>query len=365
MTNAALKATPLFEVHRESGAKMVPFAGFSMPVQYSGSTDEHLTVRAAVGLFDVSHMGEVFFQGPRALEVADRIVTNDLAKLAPGQAVYTVMCRPDGGIIDDLVVYKFSDEKLMICVNAANRAKDFEWMHGQAAGDCEVVDRSDDFVQIAVQGPRAAELVQRLTEVDLGTVAKYRFTEGPVAGRTMIIARTGYTGEDGFELYCAAEDGAAVWTALIEKGRDLGVKPAGLAARDSLRLEYCLALYGNDIDESTNPYEAGLGWVVKLKKPAGFVAKDALADIKAAGPNRKLVPFEMTGSGIARQGYPVVVGGEPAGVVTSGTKTPTVGKAVGLAYLPTAHTEVDTPFHVEIRGRLVDAKVVSRPFIKK
>ena len=361
MTEAAKKKTPLYDLHLEAGARMVPFAGYSMPVQYTGVVDEHRAVRSEVGLFDVSHMGEVFFEGPRALEVADRIVTNNLAKLEPGQAVYTVMCRPDGGIIDDLVVYKFSDDKILICVNAANRAKDFEWMHAQASGDCEVSDRSDDYVQIAVQGPKAEALLSQLTDYDLTSIAKYRFAEGKVVDRSMIIARTGYTGEDGFELYCAADDGPAVWSALCERGG----KPAGLGARDSLRLEYCLALYGNDIDETTNPYEAGLGWVVKLKKPSDFVAKDVLTKIKADGPARKLVPFEVVGAGIARQGYPVLVDGEKAGVVTSGTKTPTVGKAVGLAYLPIAKSAEGTRFQIEIRSKPVDAVVTSRPFIKK
>ncbi len=365
MTDADLKKTPLHDVHVAAGARMVPFAGYSMPVQYSGASDEHLNVRRAVGLFDVSHMGEVVFEGARALEVADRIVTNDLAKLDPGQAVYTVMCRPDGGIIDDLVVYKFGDEKILICVNAANRAEDFAWMRDQAGDDCQVTDRSDDYVQIAVQGPQAAPLLQRLTATDLATIKTYRFVEGALAGREMIIARTGYTGEDGFELYCSADDGAAVWAAVMEKGTDLSAKPAGLAARDTLRLEYCFALYGNDIDQTTNPYEAGLGWVVKLKKPADFVGKAALTQIKADGPQRKLVPFEVTGRGIARQGYPVIVDGRPAGVVTSGTKTPSVGKAIGLAYLPVDKAAPGTPFQVDIRGKPVDAVVSSRPFLKK
>lgn len=360
-----LKKTPLYQTHVDAGGRMVPFAGYSMPVQYSGVTDEHLTVRSAVGLFDVSHMGEVFFEGPRALEVADRLVTNNLAKLTPGQAVYTVMCQPDGGIIDDLVVYKFGDEKILICVNAANRHQDFAWMHEQAGGDCEVTDRSDEYVQIAVQGPKAETLLARLTDVDLESLPSYRFTEGQLVERRMIIARTGYTGEDGFELYCAAEDGPRVWSALMERGADLGVKPAGLGARDSLRLEYCLALYGNDIDRMTNPYEAGLGWVVKLNKPSDFIAKDVLSQIKADGPKRKLVPFEVTGKGIARQGYPVLVDGEEVGEVTSGTKTPSVGKAIGLAYLPIDKAAEGTAFQINIRGKPVDAVVTTRPFLKK
>ena len=365
MSETDLKKTPLYDVHVEAGARMVPFAGYSMPVQYSGASDEHLNVRSAVGLFDVSHMGEVLFEGSRALEVADRIVTNNLAKLEPGQAVYTVMCKPDGGIIDDLVVYKFSDEKVLICVNAANRDGDFEWMRAEASDDCSVTDRSDDYVQIAVQGPHAERLLQKLTATDLTAIKTYRFAEGQVADREMIIARTGYTGEDGFELYCNAADGPRTWTTLLEQGAELSAKPAGLAARDSLRLEYCYALYGNDIDQSTNPYEAGLGWVVKLKKASDFVGKDALVAVKAEGPKRKLIPFEVTGKGIARQGYPVLVDGHTAGVVTSGTKTPSVGKAVGLAYLPTEKSAEGTRFQVDIRGKPVDAVVTSRPFLKK
>ncbi len=365
MSEAELKKTPLYAAHQRAGARIVPFAGYAMPVQYSGASDEHLTVRQAVGLFDVSHMGEVFFEGPGALAVADRIVTNNLAKLTPGQAIYTVMCQPDGGIIDDLVVYKFSDEKLLICVNAANRSKDVQWMQAQAGDECIVTDRSDDYVQIAIQGPSAATLVGRLTDLDLSSVATYRFVEGLVADRSMIVARTGYTGEDGFELYCNAADGDHVWSALLESGQDLGVKPAGLAARDSLRLEYCYALYGNDIDESTNPYEAGLGWVVKLKKPSDFIGKDALSQIKADGTKRKLVPFEVTGKGIARQGYPVLIDGKNGGVVTSGTKTPSVGKAVGLAYVPIDHATEGSVFQIDIRGKPVDAVVTTRPFLKK
>ena len=365
MSEAELKKTPLFEEHQKAGARIVPFAGYAMPVQYTGASDEHHAVRNSVGLFDVSHMGEVFLEGPRALEVADRILTNNIGKLSPGQAAYTVMCKPDGGIIDDLVVYKFGDDKLLICVNAANRAKDFDWIKSQAAGDCAVTDRSDDFVQIAVQGPSAVTLLSRITEVDLADIASYRFAEGVVAQRSMIVARTGYTGEDGFELYCAASDGPHVWRSLLEAGQDIGVKPAGLAARDSLRLEFCFALYGNDIDESTNPYEAGLGWVVKLKKASDFIAKDALSHIKAQGPTRKLVPFEVTGKGIARQGYPVLINSKNVGVVTSGTKTPSVGKAVGLAYLPIDHATQGTVFQIDIRGKPVDAVVTTRPFLKR
>lgn len=360
-----MKKTPLHAAHLAAGGRMVPFAGYEMPVQYSGLTDEHNAVRNAVGLFDVSHMGEVMFTGPQALKAANRIVTNDLEKLADGQACYTAMVKEDGGIIDDLVAYRFSPEKVMICVNASNRAKDFAWMKAQAGDACQVEDQSDAWVQIAVQGPKAPELVQRLTAAELAGVKTYWFVEGEVAGKHAIIARTGYTGEDGFELYVGAADGEAVWQALLQTGADLGVKPCGLGARDSLRLEFCYALYGNDIGEDTNPYEAGLGWVVKLNKADGFIGQDTLRAIKDAGPTRKLVPFELTGRGIARQHYPVLVNGEKVGEVTSGTQGPSVGKAIGLAYLPTAHSAEGSTFQVEIRGKPVDAVVVKRPFLKK
>lgn len=358
------KKTPLYDAHIRAGARMVPFAGYQMPVQYSGLVQEHHAVREAVGLFDVSHMGEVELRGPQALAVANRIVTNDLTRIADGQAAYTAMCRPEGGIIDDLVVYRFSPERVLICVNAANRAKDFDWIAAQAGEDCETVDRSEDYVQIAVQGPKAAALVQRLTDAPLDAVKSYRFVEGQVAGQPAILARTGYTGEDGFELYLPSAGGEAVWEALLEAGADLGVQPCGLGARDSLRLEFCLALYGNDIDASTNPYEAGLGWVVKLDKP-DFVGKPALAAIKAAGVTRKLVPFEVTGRGIARPGYPVLVDGAPVGEVTSGTQAPSLKRAVGLCYLPVDHAKPGSAFEIEIRGKPVPAVVASRPLLKR
>ncbi len=359
-----LKRTPLYQAHKDAGAKLVPFAGYEMPVQYTGVIDEHTTVRNAVGLFDVSHMGEVDFTGPRALEVANRIITNDLARLDDNQACYTAMVKEDGGIIDDLVCYRFSPERILICVNASNRQKDFEWMKAQADGDCEVTDRSDEFVQIAVQGPNAAELVQRLADVETNSVKTYHFTSGQTAGVDAIIARTGYTGEDGFELYTHADGGATVWNALMERGADLGVKPAGLGARDSLRLEMRYPLYGNDIDETTNPYEACLGWVVKLDKSA-FVGKAALEKIKADGITRKLVGFEMIDRGIGRQGYSVVADGEKVGEVTSGTKGPSVNKAVGIAYVPKAMSAVGTEIDIEIRGRAAKAQIVKTPFYKK
>jgi len=361
----SLKRTPLHEAHRAAGAKMVPFAGFEMPVQYAGVVAEHQAVRTAVGLFDVSHMGEVEFTGQGADEVVSSIVSNDVSGLANGQACYTVMCNEDGGIIDDLVVYKFSPERVLICVNAANRAKDFAWMKAQAKDRCEVVDRGDAYAQIAVQGPRAAELVARVAEPNPSDVGTYRFITGTVVGVDAIIARTGYTGEDGFELYVASDGAAEVWKALMERGADLGVQPAGLGARDSLRLEMCFPLYGNDIDDDCQPFEAGLGWVVKLDKPVPFTGQEALRRIKTEGNARRLVPLIMKDRGIARQGYPVLVDGREAGVVTSGTKSPSTGEAIALAYVPATHAKTGSQVAVAIRGREIAAEVVKRPFLRR
>ncbi|MFO0726118.1 MAG: glycine cleavage system aminomethyltransferase GcvT [Myxococcota bacterium] len=364
MTTEKLLRTPLYPVHLESNARMVPFGGWEMPVQYTGVIDEHTTVRTAVGLFDVSHMGEVELTGKRALEVANRIITNDLNQAIDGQALYTAMCRPNGGIVDDLVVYRMSAERIFICVNAANRDKDFAWITEQAKGDCTVTNRSDEFAQIAVQGPKAVELVQRLTTTDLSKIGTYRFAQGKVDGKEAILSRTGYTGEDGFELYVPAAEGADLWRTLMSRGKDLGVKPAGLGARDSLRLEMKYALYGNDIDDTTNPLEAGLGWVVKLDKP-DFVGKAALVAVKQAGPSRKLVGFEMVGRGVARHGYPVLIDGKKVGDVTSGTLCPTIDRAVGIAYVPTSHAAIGSRIDVEIRQKPVEAKVVATPFYKR
>jgi aminomethyltransferase len=361
-----LKKTPLHDRHLAAGARMVAFAGFEMPVQYRGVVAEHEAVRGAVGLFDVSHMGEVELRGPRAVEVADRILTNHIGKLEDGQACYTCMCRPDGGIVDDLVVYRVSSAHVFICVNAANREKDFAYMEEVAGGDCALEDTGDAWAQIAVQGPKAPQLVDELTSAELSAVRSYRFIRGEVAGAEGLIARTGYTGEDGFELYVPAARAGAVWDALMTEGEPLGVEPAGLGARDSLRLEMCLPLYGNDIDETTNPYEAGLGWVVKLKKPGDFAGRAALEAAKAAGPERKLVPLRILGRGIARQGYSVLdASGHAVGAVTSGTRGPSVNEAIALAYVPTSLASEGTQLAVEVRGRPVEAVVARRPFLKR
>lgn len=363
-SGAPLKRTPLYQTHVDAGARMVPFGGWEMPVQYTGVIDEHRAVREAVGLFDVSHMGEVELRGPRALEVANRIITNDLNRAVNGQALYTAMCKPDGGIVDDLVVYRFASDHIFICVNAANRDKDFAWIAEHVAGDCSVTNRSDEYAQIAVQGPKAAALVQRLTPVDLAPIGTYRFATGKVSGFEAIISRTGYTGEDGFELYVESRNATALWRTLMEKGADLGVKPAGLGARDSLRLEMKYALYGNDIDETTNPLEAGLGWVVKLDK-TDFIGKAALVAKKEQGLKRKLVGLEMVGRGVARHGYPLLSKGQRIGEVTSGTMGPSVGKAVAMGYVPAALSEIGTALDVEIREKPIAAVVVKTPFYQR
>jgi aminomethyltransferase len=358
------RRTPLNEVHRKLGGRMVDFAGWDMPVQYSSVIGEHEAVRTAVGLFDVSHMGEIEFRGPGALESANRLISNDLARCADGQAVYAGLLNEQGGFVDDVVAYRFSAERIFICVNASNREKDFAWMHEHAQG-VKPVDRSDEFAQIAVQGPKAFGLVQRLTKADLSQVSTYRFTEGQVAGIQCIISRTGYTGEDGFELYCAPGDAEKLWNALMQEGQVDGVKPCGLGCRDSLRTEMKYALYGNDIDDTHTALEAGLGWIVKLDKAGGFTGKQALEQQKAAGVKRKLVGFELTGSGIPRHGYPLLKDGKPVGEVTSGTMGPSVKKPIGMGYVPAELAAEGSTFDVEIRGRAVPARVVKTPFWKK
>lgn len=342
---------------------MVDFAGWDMPVQYTGVLQEHENVRANVGLFDVSHMGEIEFKGPGALEEANRLITNDLAKCADGQAVYAGLLNEQGTFVDDVVAYRFSPEHIFICVNASNVEKDFAWMH-QNAKKVKPVNRSDDYAQIAVQGPKAFGLVQKLADKPLEGVGTYRFTTGKVAGVDAIISRTGYTGEDGFELYVAPNDAEKLWFALLENGKAEGCAPAGLGARDSLRTEMKYALYGNDIDDQHTPLEAGLGWIVKMDK-GDFIGRAALEAQKAAGVQRKLVGFELTEAGIPRAHYPILKDGQKVGEVTSGTMGPSVKKAVGIGYVPTALAAEGSTFHVDIRGRGVAARVVKTPFYKK
>lgn len=365
-TAGPLRRTPLYDVHRESGAKMVPFGGWEMPVEYSGLISEHQAVRKAAGLFDVSHMGELEVRGAGALPFLQRVTSNDVAKLADGQAQYSALPTEQGTPVDDIIVYRRGPERFLVVVNAANIEKDLRWLRSKEPAGCELVDRSDEYALIALQGPAAAAILQPLVGTDLGALGYYRFTEGPVAGRGALISRTGYTGEDGFELFVAPGDAAPLWRGLIETGRDKGLVPAGLGARDTLRLEARMCLYGQDMDETTTLVEAGLGWIVSQDEAKGvFPGRDVLARQKKEGAPRKLVGFEMIGRGIARHGYPVYVGDEPSGTVTSGTYAPFVQKNIGLCYLPAASAVVGTEMLVEIREKKVPARVVPTPFYKR
>jgi aminomethyltransferase len=361
-----LRRTPLYVVHRESGAKMVPFGGWEMPVEYSGLISEHQAVRKAAGIFDVSHMGELEVTGPGAVRFLQRVASNDVAKLVDGQAQYSALPTESGGPIDDIVVYRRGPERFLVVVNAGNIEKDHRWLMSHGPTDCEVRNLSDEYALLALQGPAAAAILQPLVTSDLATLRYYHFAEGQVAGRNAIVSRTGYTGEDGFELFVAADDAVPLWRGLIETGRDKGLVPAGLGARDTLRLEAKMCLYGQDMDESTTLVEAGLGWIVCVDEAKGeFPGRAVLAQQKKEGAPRKLVGFEVVGRGIARHGYPVYSGEEPVGAVTSGTYAPFVQKNIGLCYLPTARAEVGTEILVEIREKKVAARVVPTPFYKR
>jgi aminomethyltransferase len=359
-----LKRTPLWEEHRAVGAKLVPFAGYDMPVQYrSGIISEHNAVRKFAGLFDVSHMGEIEITGPQALDLVQYVTTNDASKLEYGQAQYSVMCREDGGAIDDCIVYRLRD-RYMIVVNASNRVKDRDWIaHNAQKFDCEATDRSDEIALIALQGPRAEKILKNLTETDLPAIAYYHFDEGEVAGVPSLISRTGYTGEDGFELYLSGEDAVHVWRKLLEVGGADGLVPAGLGARDSLRLEMGYALYGNDIDEKRTPLEAGLGWVTKLDK-GDFVGSEALRKLKEKGVRHRLVGFVLNERGFPRHGYEVRADGQGAGEVTSGTVSPSLDKGVGLAYVATEVSKPGTAVEIMVRDKAIPAEITRPPFYK-
>jgi aminomethyltransferase len=359
---APLRRTPLHGEHARLGAKLVPFAGYEMPVQYpSGITAEHRAVREAAGLFDVSHMGEFVLSGPEAMALIQKTTVNDASALAVGQAQYSAICRPNGGIIDDLLIYRFADH-WMIVVNASNRAKDWEWMVRQARGlDVRLEDRSDELALLALQGPRAREILRPLADVDVEAIGYYRFAEGRVAGRAALIAGTGYTGEDGFELYVAAEDAVPVWRAVLDAGAAHGIAPAGLGARDSLRLEMGYALYGNDLDEEHTPIEAGLGWITKFDK-GDFVGRDALLAQKQTGVDRKLVGLKLLERGFPRPGYDVLEDERPVGVVTSGTVSPTLGVGVAMAWVPARLAAPGSRVDVSLRGKPSPAEVVRPPF---
>ena len=361
-----LKQTPLNALHRQLGARMVEFGGWDMPVQYAGGIlEEHRAVREAAGLFDVSHMGEFEIRGPDAAAFLSHVVTNDPAPLQTGQAQYTVMCYPHGGAVDDLIIFKLGEDDFLAVVNASNTEKDFEWMQGQTEGfNVSLVDRSLDYGLIALQGPRAVEILRPLTPIDLDAMPNYSVRRGPVAGVESILSRTGYTGEDGIEIMVAWDATPQVWQALLDAGAPLGLKPAGLGARDTLRLEAAMPLYGHELDANTNPLECGLNRFVVLDKPE-FIGRDVLATVKTNGPSKRLVGLEMLGRGIPRQGYTILKDGQTIGAVTSGTQSPTLGKAIGMAYVEPDYNKVGTEVDVLIRGAAVAARIVKRPFYKR
>jgi aminomethyltransferase len=362
----SLKKTPLNARHRSLGAKMVDFGGWDMPVEYSGLADEHMAVRTKAGLFDVSHMGEIEIAGTDALKAVQHITSNDAGKLANNQIQYSALTTPQGTFVDDVLTYKLSDEHFMLVVNASNIIKDFNWITGQikGIGDAVAVNTSSRYALMALQGPVARDVLQSLTGANLADVKYYWFTTGEVASVMCTISRTGYTGEDGFEVFVPPSQAERVWDAILQAGKAHGVIPAGLGARDTLRLEAAMRLYGNDMDDTATVVEADLGWIVGWKKDE-FLGHDVLKKQKAEGTSRKLVGFEMIDRAIGRHGYDVYIDGQKAGVVTSGTQTPFVKKAIGMAYLPTTHTAPGTEFEIEIRGRRAKAKVVPLPFYKR
>jgi aminomethyltransferase len=363
-THEMLKKTPLNVVHRAADARMVDFGGWDMPVEYSGIVAEHLAVRNGVGLFDISHMGEIDVRGPQAVDLIDSLCSNRATNLKDGQAQYSGLMLPNGGFVDDLLVHRFSDDHYFLCVNASNQDKDFEWIRDHNNFDADVKFVSPDYVQLAIQGPRALDVAAKLTSADLPSIRYYWFTHDDFAGTPAIIARTGYTGEDGIEIYIAPQEGERVWAATLAAGEEFGIVPCGLGARNTLRLEASMSLYGHEINEEITAYEAGLGWIVKLKK-AAFTGRDALAAQKAAGVKRKLVGFEMTGRGIGRDGYRVHVGGQDVGWVTSGSPAPSLGKNIGMCILPVEFAKVGQPIEIAVRSRLVEAQVVPTPFYSR
>jgi len=359
-----LKRTPLNKVHRDMGARMVEFAGWDMPVYYSGVIAEHLAVREKAGLFDVSHMGEIEVKGEDSLSFLQRLTPNDVAKLTPGKIHYNALLYPEGTFVDDLLIYCLGEKHYLLVVNAANTDKDYQWIVEHKEGRVEVINRSPEYVQVAIQGPEAEGILAKLVDVPLGDIRYYRFIRGKVIGVEAIISRTGYTGEDGFELYFSPQYAEKVWYALMEAGKDKGLIPAGLGARDTLRLEAKMALYGNDIDRTTTAIEADLAWIVKIDK-GDFIGRDVLARQLKEGVSRKLIGFEMLGREVARHGYPVLIGGKEVGKVTSGSYAPYLKKNIGLAYLPIESTEVGTEFSVLVRNKEARAKVVPTPFYKR
>jgi aminomethyltransferase len=364
-----LKRTPLNAAHRALGGRMVDFGGWDMPVQYpAGTVEEHLRTRTHAGLFDVSHMGEIDVRGAGAIPFVNSITSNDVTKLIDGQAQYSALTTPEGTVIDDLLVYRFAEDHLFLVVNAGTTEKDWNWIASQPrTEEVELKNVSAEWCQIALQGPEAEKILQNLTEVPLADIKYYYFTEGPVDGVPAIVSRTGYTGEDGFEVYAAAEKAEQLWNKMLEAGSygtDTGVLPCGLAARNTLRLESGMALYGHEIDETTTLLEANLGWICKLNK-GDFIGRERLAKQKEEGVTRRLVGFEMTERGIARDDQDIVINGERAGKVTSGSPAPFLKKNIGMGYVPTQFANEGQKIEIDVRGRLVGAQIVKTPFYKR
>ncbi|SEB12576.1 aminomethyltransferase [Thalassobacillus cyri] len=365
---ADLKRTPLFPEYEKHGAKTIDFGGWDLPVQFSGIKDEHEATRTKAGLFDVSHMGEIFVEGTNSEQFLQQMLTNDVSKLEPKKAQYTIMCYENGGTVDDLIVYQLEEDKYLLVVNAANVEKDYQWLEDHLIDGVSLRNESDAYVQLALQGPKAEAVLQTLTETDLSAIKFFRF-ESPVSFEGVpdeaIVSRTGYTGEDGFEIYLPKTSGPVLWQKILEAGEAEGVQPIGLGARDTLRFEANLALYGQELSPEISPLEAGLSFAVKLKKEADFIGKDALLKQKENGLERKLVGIEMLEKGIPRTGYKVFAGEDEIGFVTTGTQSPTLGKNVGLALLKIDHTEIGTEVEVQVRKRKLKAEVVQTPFYKR
>lgn len=363
-----LKRTPLNQIHRKLGARMVEFGGWDMPVQYRGVIEEHLAVRNAAGLFDVSHMGEIEVRGKGALAFIQELTVNDASRLVNGQVQYSAMCYPHGGVVDDVTLYRFDEDHYFFCVNASNTEKDFAWMEEVleegSFPDVTLHNVSDDFAQIALQGPAASAILSRLTDLPLDRISYYHFHQGPVGGVPTLISRTGYTGEEGFELYLPPSSAEEVWNLLLEVGEPEGLVPVGLGARDTLRLEMKYALYGHELSNEITPLEAGLGWITRLEKPS-FIGRDSLLRQKEEGVKRRLAGFAMTEPGVPRSDYPVFCEGEEVGIVTSGTMSPSLRIGIGLALLRTDRAAVGTPLEIGIRSRRVGARVAKTPFVHK
>lgn len=360
------KRTVLYEEHKKLGAKLVEFAGWEMPVQYTGVTDEHLSVRNAAGLFDVSHMGTFEISGTGAAAFLDYLTPGNMSGLALGRAQYSLLLKDDGTIVDDVIVYRLETDKFLMVVNASNREKDFDWIKGHLSGKTGLADLSDKYTLLALQGPKAAHILNRLVTESIDNLKTFHLKKAEIKGiGEVVIARTGYTGEDGFEIFAPAESAPHLWRVLLETGRDCGIKPAGLGARDTLRLEMKYTLYGHEISEETNALEAGLRWVIKFDKRADFIGKEALQKIDSAGLRRKLVGFKMLGKGIPRHGYEVKHNGKTAGTVTSGTFSPSLGIPIGIAYVNTDLAKIGAKISVDIRGKEWLAEVVKTPFYQK